>query len=44
MVSVELEAMTSEDKVDIEADKTRITTNAISNGCKFSSIVGIMES
>ena len=44
IVSVELEAMTKEDKVDIEADNTRITTRAINKGCKFSSIVGMIES
>ena len=36
--------MTKEDKVDIEADNTRITTRAINKGCKFSSIVGMIES
>ena len=31
IVKVEEEAITSEDKVDMEADKTRITTSAIRN-------------
>lgn len=40
IVSVELEAITSDESVDIEADNTRITTNAISAGLKLESIVG----
>ena len=44
IVSVELEAITSDESVDIEADNTRITTNAISAGLKLESIVGIIES
>ena len=40
----ELEAITSDESVDIEADNTRITTNAISAGLKLESIVGIIES
>ena len=44
MVSVELDAITSEESVDIEAESTRITTSAISAGLKFCSMVGIIES
>ena len=44
MVRVELEAMTKEDNVDIEADSTRITTRAISRGDRPESMVGMMES
>ena len=44
MVSVELDAMTREERVDMEADNTRITVRAIRAGLKFSSIVGMMES
>ena len=43
-VSVELDASTSDDSVDIDADSTRITTTPISAGERFSSIVGTMES
>ena len=44
MVSVELDAITKEDKVDMEADNTSITTSAISIGDNPESIVGITES
>lgn len=44
IVSVELEAITRDDSVDIDADSTRITTSAISSGLKPESIVGIIES
>lgn len=44
MVRVELEAMTREDKVDMEADSTKITTSPIKRGDKFSSMAGITES
>ena len=43
-VSVELEAMTSEDNVDIEADSTRSTTRPIRISGRVESIVGIIES
>ena len=43
-VSVELEASTSEDSVDIDADRTRITTTPISSGDRVSSILGTMAS
>lgn len=41
---MELDAITSEDSVDIDAESTRITTSAISIGLKLSNIVGITES
>ena len=41
---VELDAMTSEDSVDIEADRTRITTIPMSREGRSSSMVGIIES
>ncbi len=44
MVRVELEAMTKEDKVDMEADSTRITTRAMSMGDRPDSMAGIMAS
>ena len=44
IVSVELDAITSDESVDIDADKTRITTSAISIGLNPESIVGIIES
>ena len=44
MVSVELEAITSEESVDMEADSTRITTRAISSGDRPDSMAGIMAS
>ena len=43
-VSVELDASTSEDSVDIEAESTRMTTTAIRNEESPSSMVGMMES
>ncbi len=44
MVKVELDAMTRELRVDMEAESTKITTRAISTGPRFCSIVGITES
>ena len=44
MVKVELEAITKEDKVDMEAESTNITTSAIKKGLKLDSMVGITES
>ena len=44
MVNVELDAITRDDSVDMEADSTRITTKAISIGESPDSIVGITES
>ena len=43
-VSVELDANTSEDNVDIEADNTSTTTTAINSGDRSDNIVGMMES
>ncbi len=44
IVSVELDAITKLDKVDIDADKTKITTSAIIPAESPESIVGIIES
>ena len=44
MVSVELDAITREDSVDMEADRTRITTSAIRIGDRLDSMVGMTES
>ena len=44
MVNVELDAMTKDDKVDIEAERTRMTTRAINAGLNSDNIVGMMES
>ena len=44
MVMVELDASTSEDSVDMEADRTRITTMAIRMSGRPDSIVGITAS
>ena len=44
IVSVELEAITSDDSVLIEADRTKITTIAIRKSGRVESIVGIIES
>lgn len=44
MVKVELEAITSDESVDMEADSTKMTTSAINSGDSPDSIVGIMES
>ena len=41
---VELEAITSEDKVLIEAERTRTTTSAINDGLKVESIFGMIAS
>ena len=41
---VELDAMTSEDSVDMDADRTRITTIPMSRDGRSSSMVGIMAS
>ena len=43
-VSVELEAKTSDDRVDIEADSTRITTTPSNISGSPESITGITES
>ena len=43
-VRVELEASTREDRVDMEADSTRITTMAMSTSGSPESMVGMMES
>ena len=42
--NVELDAITSEDNVDIEADNTKITTKAISTDGSPDNMVGIIES
>lgn len=44
MVSVELDAITREDRVDMEAERTRITTREIIMGLSVDSMVGMMES
>ena len=44
MVKVEEEAITREDKVDIEAERTRITTTAISRSGRPESMAGMMAS
>ena len=44
IVNVELDAITSEDNVDIEADNTKITTKAISTDGSPDNMVGIIES
>ena len=44
MVKVELEAITKEERVDMEAERTNMTTRAINIGLNPESIVGIMES
>ena len=44
IVRVELDAITSEDSVDMDAESTRITTRAIMNGESPESMVGITES
>ena len=43
-VSVEEEVSTREESVDMEADRTRITTSAIRMAGRLDSIVGMMES
>ena len=43
-VSVEEDASTSDDNVDMDAESTRITTTAIKNGDSFSIIAGIIAS
>lgn len=43
-VMVEEEVMTSEDRVDIEAESTRMTTIPIRSAGMFSSILGMMLS
>ena len=43
IVSVEDEAMTSEDRVDIEAESTRITTMAISSSGKSQNILNAIN-
>ena len=44
MVKVELDAITREESVDMDAESTRITTNAIRPGPKFCNMVGMTES
>ena len=44
IVSVELEAITREESVDMLADNTRIMTNAIKTSGRSESIVGMIES
>ena len=44
MVRVELEVITRDERVDIEAERTSITTSPISAGLKFLSIAGIIAS
>ena len=44
IVNVELEAMTSEESVDIEAESTNMTISAIIPSERPESIVGIIES
>ena len=44
IVRVELEAITSEDRVDMDADNTKITTRAMSSGERFDNMVGMMAS
>ena len=43
-VSVELEVSTRDDKVDMDAESTRITTMAMSTSGSPESMVGMMES
>ena len=43
-VRVELEASTREDRVDMEAESTRMTTTAMSTSDSPESMVGMMES
>ena len=43
-VSVELDVNTNDDKVDIDADNTKITTTEIKNGDKSDSIAGMIAS
>ena len=43
-VKVDAETITSDDRVDIDADKTKITTKAIIPSDKPLNIVGIIES
>ena len=44
MAIVELDARTRDDSVDMDAASTRMTASAISDGLRFSSIVGTIES
>ena len=44
MVRVEEEAMTREDRVDMEAESTRMTTRAINPSDRLESMVGMTES
>ena len=44
MVRVEEEAITSEDRVDMDADSTRMTTTAIRRGGSPDSICGMIAS
>lgn len=43
-VSVELEVRTSDESVDIEAERTRISVIPMMSGERFESIVGIISS
>ena len=43
-VKVELDARTSDERVDIEADNTRMTTTPINMSGRFESITGITAS
>jgi len=43
-VSVEEDASTSDDNVDMDAERTKITTTAIKSGDSFSIIAGIIAS
>ena len=42
--SVELDAITREDSVDMDADSTKMTTSAMRIGVRLESMVGMMES
>ena len=44
MVSVELEAITNDESVDIEAERTNMTISAIMPSERPESIVGMIES
>ena len=43
-VSVEEDVMTREERVDMDAESTRITTRAIRTGPRLESMVGMMAS
>ena len=44
MVRVELDVITREERVDMEAERTRMTTSPMSMGLKLESIAGMMAS